>query len=133
MDNREFNKVVLFEVSLIYPIEGHSKKRVAWLKNKITSEGIWTMPLCVEKTKNLLMDGHHRFEVAKELGLKFVPVEMYGYEEVEVYSLRDDRVVTAQQIFENHKQGVIYPYKTAKHIFKLGDTGFKGVSLNELK
>ena len=133
MSSTKCKKVTLLDISSISPIEGHSKKRVAWLSEKIINEGIWTMPLRVEKTKNLLMDGHHRFEVAKALKLKFVPAEIYDYDEVKVYSLRASRLVTPAEIFKNHKEGIIYPYKTAKHIFELGDANFKGVSLDDLR
>ena len=54
-------------------IEDFGRKRVDWLKNKILSEGIWTVPLKIEKKNFLVMDGQHRMEVAKLLNLKCVP------------------------------------------------------------
>ena len=69
----------LLKVKSISPIEGHSKKRVDWLLKKICDEGVWKVPVKVEKTKFLLMDGHHRFEVAKLLNLTFIPVELFDY------------------------------------------------------
>ena len=61
-------KIVYVDVSSLSAIEGHGPKRVRWLKEKIELENIWTVPLKIEKTKHLVMDGHHRFEVAKEMG-----------------------------------------------------------------
>ena len=126
-------KVIYIDIKKLSPIEGHGPKRVDWLKKKIIKEGFWTQPLKIEKTKNLVMDGHHRFEVAKKLDLARVPVYTFHYSEVELYSLRKNIEVSADIIFENYRKNLIYPYKTAKHIFPDIFPDFEGVSLNELK
>ena len=120
------------DVSALSPIEGYSPKRVIWLKDKIEKEGIWTTPLKVEKTKFLVMDGHHRFEVAKALGLRCVPAVFFTYDEVEVWSLRPKHEVTGKIILQNHEVGVTFPYKTAKHGFPEKVNNFEGVPLDEL-
>lgn len=125
--------VELVEVSSLSAIEGHGPKRAIWLRDKIVDEGIWTVPLKVEKSKGLVMDGHHRFEVAKTLGLSRVPVEYFSYDEVVLYSLRKTIEVTADIIFDNHEKGIIFPYKTAKHDFPGREPNFKGISLDELR
>lgn len=127
------NPVVLVPVASLSAIEGFGPKRAIWLQNKIVEENIWTVPLKVEKTKHLVMDGHHRFEVAKALGLKHVPAQMFSYDEVEVYSLREKITVTGDIILKNHEEGIIFPYKTAKHNFPNVDEDFEGIPLNELK
>jgi hypothetical protein len=124
--------VVFLDVASLSPIEGHGKKRVLWLKNKIETEGFWTMPLKVERTKSLVMDGHHRFEVAKAMGFRRVPAELFTYDEVEVWSLRPNIEVTGEIILRNHTTGIIFPYKTAKHRFPKDVVKFRGVPLDEL-
>lgn len=126
------------KINLIYTtelrhIEGFSKKRVVWLKNKILKEGTWTVPLKVDKYHNLVMDGQHRMEVAKELGLKVVPCLVYDYEEVEVWSLRDNHEVTPQLIIDKSISENIYPYKTAKHAFPDGGDMKCSYLLDDLK
>jgi len=81
-----YEKVRFVEVASLSIIEGHGPKRVNWLLEKIKKEGIWSEPIKVEKSKMLVMDGHHRFEVAKKLGLRIIPAELFSYENVEVYS-----------------------------------------------
>jgi hypothetical protein len=125
--------VAFADVASLSPIEGHGPKRAAWLKEKIESEGVWTAPLKVERTRNLVMDGHHRFEVAKAMGLRRVPVLYFTYEEVEVWTLRPSIEVSGEIILRNHEKGVIFPYKTAKHGFPTGETNFEGVPLDELR
>ena len=120
------------DVPKLTAIEGHGRKRVLWLKEKIEREGVWTAPLMVEASKFLVMDGHHRFEVAKALGLRKVPAKLFTYDEVEVWSLRSNIKVSREIILDNHESGVLFPYKTAKHKFPECIVEFGGVSLHEL-
>lgn len=98
-------------------IEGFSPKRVEWLTQKILDEGVWTRPLCIERTHLLALDGQHRMEVALRLGLARVPCLLFDYDEVEVWSLRDNHAVSRALVIERSLSGDIYPYKTAKHRF----------------
>lgn len=109
--------ILYSEVSNLKPIEGFISDRANWLEEKILSEQKWTTPIVIDNKHGLVMDGHHRFEVAKRISLKLVPIIACSYSEVEVYSLRDDEIVTVDQIIENHLNGIIYPNKTAKHNF----------------
>jgi hypothetical protein len=100
---------------------------------KIEKENIWTAPLKVERSLNLIMDGHHRFEVVKALGLSKVPAEYFTYDEVDVWSLHSNIDVSPQIIFNNHRNKIIFPYKTAKHQFHGIEPKFDGVPLDELR
>jgi len=128
-----YEKVRFVEVASLSIIEGHGPKRVNWLLEKIKKEGIWSEPIKVEKSKMLVMDGHHRFEVAKKLGLRIIPAELFSYENVEVYSLRKNINVTSSIILKNAELGIVFPYKTAKHKFPNKISCFKGVSIEDLK
>jgi hypothetical protein len=75
----------------------------------------------LERKYHLAMDGQHRMEVAKRLGLAVVPALLYRYDEVEVWSLRPDHyTVSGEEIIARALAGDIYPYKTAKHRFPCG-------------
>ncbi len=98
-------------------IEGHSDDRVDWLADKIRTDGVWSKPLALDADHDLVLDGQHRMEVAKRLGLKWVPVVRYPYAELEIWSLRpgvsfDWRTVTRRALADDP-----YPYKTVKHRF----------------
>jgi L-serine kinase (ADP) len=109
--------IVYVNVDQLKHIEDFGRKRVDWLRKKILTEGEWTVPLKVEKDHFLVMDGQHRMEVAKMLNLKFVPCILYSYDEVQVWSLRDNYEVNAKLIIKRALEDNIYPYKTAKHAF----------------
>lgn len=98
-------------------IEDFDPARVEWLKQKILGERIWTTPVCIERTHALVLDGQHRLEVALALKLERIPALLYDYRDVEVWSLREDELVSRELVIERSLSGNIYPYKTAKHRF----------------
>ncbi len=109
----------LVKLELLNPIEGHSKIRVENMKNKMIALGLWIRPICIEAEHWLILDGHHRFNVAKELGYKYVPSELFDYKDknLTVWSLRKDYNVNKDLVIRKALNGDIYPYKTAKHKF----------------
>ena len=109
----------LVKVSLLKHIESFSKKRVANMKRKMLQGNVWEKAICIEEKYFLILDGQHRFEVACELGLKYIPCEFFDYddENLKVWSLRKKCVVTKDLIAQRSLSGDIYPYKTAKHKF----------------
>jgi hypothetical protein len=111
-------QIEYMELACLKHIEDFSQDRAEWLAQKISDEGIWTYPLCVDKKHGLIMDGQHRYEAAKILGLKKVPVVHFNYSEVEIWSLRPDtHVVNLPLLLELAARGEIYPEKTVKHRF----------------
>lgn len=114
-------------------IEGFSKKRVDWLANKILAEGVWTKPVALDEAHDLVLDGQHRMETAKRLGLKWVPAIRYDYAAIDVWSLRpekhqfDWRTVTERALADKP-----YPYKTVKHRFPDGGLPEIAIPLEEL-
>ena len=111
-------QVELVEVEWLKHVEGFSKKRVQWLKDKIIGEGVWKKPVALDNDHGLVLDGQHRIEVAKALGLRRVPAVKYFYPEVKLCSLRPSKYeFTWETVVQRALQGDIYPYKTVKHEF----------------
>lgn len=115
-------------------IEGFSRKRVDWLVQKILAEGVWTRPVALDEAHDLVLDGQHRMESAKRLGLKWVPAVRYDYASLEVWSLRpaahqfDWRRVTERALADRP-----YPYKTVKHRFPDGGLPEIAIPLDALR
>ena len=57
--------IVYVNVDQLKHIEDFGRKRVDWLREKILTEGEWTVPLKVEKDHFLVMDGQHRMEALR--------------------------------------------------------------------
>jgi L-serine kinase (ADP) len=125
--------ILFAKVADLKPLEGYISERADWLENKIIADNKWTTPIVVDNKYGLVMDGHHRLEVSKRLCLQFVPVISCSYSDVEVYSLRDDEIVTVNQIIKNYNNKILYPNKTAKHNFNFNLTESLEVSLEKLK
>jgi hypothetical protein len=112
------NPIGFSDVDKLCHIEDYNPDRVKWLADKITKEGVWTMPLCVDSSIGAVMDGQHRLEAAKLLKLSKVPAIVFNYDEVDVWTLRPGAVeVSVNDILARAQSGNIYPYKTAKHEF----------------
>jgi CTP:phosphocholine cytidylyltransferase-like protein len=120
LNQREMSKeypVELVEVSKLKPIEGHISERVVLLREKIWKEGVWNRPIVVEKENLLVLDGNHRFQVAKLLQMERIPAILIDYNEIEVWSLRVDEFVSRDEVIRRALSGELYPHKTAKHKF----------------
>ena len=120
------------QVDRLLPIEEYDMKRVWLLAKKIEEEGVWTVPLFIEKTHRLVLDGTHRLQAAKFLGLSRLPVQYFDYHEVKPFSLRKEEKVTIPFVIEKAKRKRLYPYKTVKHKFPCIETKCK-YRLEELK
>ena len=117
-DGKQKNiEVVLLDIDTLLPIEAHIPNRVPIVERDILALNIWNKPIVVEKNNNLILDGHHRYEVAKRLGLKRIPAVLVDYHQIDVWSLRDDEFVDVETVIARAKAGNIFPNKTVKHNF----------------
>lgn len=111
-------KVELVEVSSLHGIEEHDPARADILQEKIKDEGRWTVPVIITRIGHLVLDGQHRMEVAKRLGLSRIPAIIVDYNDVDVWTLRKEIPVNQKKVEKKVlKEKTIYPYKTVKHKF----------------
>lgn len=122
----------LIEIKNIFPIEHYIVERKDILKKKILQEKFWTKPIIIDKNNNLLMDGHHRFQVAKELSFKKLPAVKIDYNTIEIWSLRNNEKVSKEIVKERALSNNIFPNKTVKHAFDFQVVDCK-IPINELK
>jgi hypothetical protein len=99
-------------------IEGFSQSRVDWVADKIRRDGRWTKPLAIDDEHDLVLDGQHRMEAARILGLEWVPAVRYRYADVHLWSLRAEYTFSWREVTRRALSGDIYPYKTVKHRFE---------------
>jgi len=105
------------KVECLFPIERYDADRLADVRDGIINNGNWVRPIRVERGLNLVLDGHHSLALAKELGLKFIPAIGFHYDELEIWSLREDIAITKENVIDNALKNNPYPYKTVKHKF----------------
>lgn len=87
------------------------------VEQKIRDQGIWTDPILVAAKYFIVLDGHHRFESAKAIGLDFVPCVVIDYlsDVIEVSSWRHAVSVTKNDVLVAGLQSKLLPAKTSKH------------------
>lgn len=98
-------------------VEMYDESRVYTLYQKILAEGIWDTPIVIDAKDHIILDGQHRFEVAKRMGFARIPAVIVDYNEAHVWSLRKEYKVSLPLIRKRVREGNIYPYKTVKHKF----------------
>lgn len=88
------------------------------LKNEIVSDGILKMPIAVDKTTYIILDGHHRLHALRRIGCKRIPCILFDYQspEIQVLPHREGETVTKEMIIEIALTGRRMPPKTSKHM-----------------
>jgi hypothetical protein len=110
-------QVGLIDVAALRQTEAVDMARVAWLIDTIRRDGVWRVPICVERRHHLVMDGHHRTEAARRMGLHQVPCLRFDYEQVRVFSRRPGLRVSPEEVIARGLSGRIYPVKSTRHEF----------------
>ena len=126
--------VKLIEVNSLLGHEMVDTNHVASLLEKISAEGHWSEPIIIDKESHIVMDGHHRLEVAKKIGLKKIPCVLlnYGQSSVTVYKMFSDKKFSISLIKHAAMTGNKLPVKTTRHVLSVKIENV-GISLEELR
>ena len=91
------------------------------LKDEILSDGILKMPIAVDKTTYIILDGHHRLHALKKIGCRRIPVILFDYQspEIEVLPQREGETVTKEMIIQTALAGRRMSPKTSKHMIMI--------------
>ena len=111
--------VILVSVNDLIETEEHCNENAVKLSEKIIKSGFWTVPIAVEANMMAIMDGHHRLNAAKYLGLTRVPCVVMTYESggVSLNSWRSEVACSVADIRAMVASAQKYPLKTTRHIF----------------
>ncbi len=115
-------RVEFVATEFLRPNECTSRERIIQLRDKIISEGLWKTPILAETNSLAIMDGHHRTEVAKLLGLAVVPVVLIDYTDsrLDLSARRGDVLVSPEEVIRRSYTGERFPWKTTKHTLNPG-------------
>ena len=88
------------------------------LKNEILSDGMLKMPIAVDRSTYINLDGHHRLHALKKIGCKKIPVILVDYQstEIEVIPWREGEKITKEMIIDTALTGKRMRPKTSKHM-----------------
>jgi len=117
----------LISLADLIETEEHDADESSRLAKKILLEKFWTVPIVIEINTSAIMDGHHRYNAAKKLGLSRIPCirKDYNSNEVTLASWKQGIKITVKDVFKKIQKKNKFPIKTTRHIFK--------PSINEIK
>lgn len=110
--------VSLVDVNMVRPTEEVNPDFVDILVAGMGVSGFWTHPLLLEEQTFAILDGHHRFEAAKRIGLCSVPAVCVSYDNPQVHleSWRPGKRFTPDDILNRARKGNLLPYKSTRHV-----------------
>jgi hypothetical protein len=112
--------VVLRAIDFFVASEEVNWPDVSSLAERIAARGVWSAPLPVERDSGIVMDGNHRLQAARILGLSHLPCILLSYDMpgVRVTQWDSDAQFPVAQIFRTIRHdGAIFPYKSTRHTF----------------
>ncbi|MEC7043140.1 MAG: ParB N-terminal domain-containing protein [Candidatus Thermoplasmatota archaeon] len=113
-------EIVLIEVRELLPHEEVKEKKLRKLIDLVNRRGGMYEPVLVDRKTKTLLDGHHRYNTALQLGLKLIPAIEVDYLEdesiqVESWPGKEEMKITKQTVLSMAKSGNLFPPKTSKH------------------
>ena len=108
----------LKKLSELIPSEKISEESAKKLYEEILKSKVWKHPILVDIKTNVILDGHHRFTVAKRLQLKYIPCVLVDFcsSIVSVTSWRTREELCKKMILDKALTGDLFEYKTTKNI-----------------
>lgn len=99
------------------PTEQHDRQALADLLAKIERDREWQDPILVHTGILAILDGHHRHQVAIQLGLAVIPCLAVSYleDDIELGSWHHDYYPEPEDVFRAAISGHLLPYKTTRH------------------
>ncbi len=115
-------EVVYLDIEVLREHEEIRPQYLEELKNEILSDGILKMPIAVDRSTYIILDGHHRLHALKRLGCKRIPAILVDYHspEIEVVPWREGEVITKEMIIHTALSGKRMAPKTSKHMIRVG-------------
>lgn len=111
----------LIPIEILKPHEQVIQKKVTQLEKMTMRWNAYTKPLLVDGATGTILDGHHRFEIAKRLGLQCLPCVVVDYLEDDSIALMlwpnsDREVITKQDVIDAGMSGDLMSPKTSRHL-----------------
>jgi L-serine kinase (ADP) len=92
-------------------------ERVEWLVQEIRGSGRVEQPILVARGSGVVLDGHHRFEALRRLGVQKVPAWVIEYDDpiVQLSRWSDGPPLSKSEVVERARAGRPFPPKTSRH------------------
>ncbi len=110
---------ILIEIKKLREHEQITEDALKKLIDRIRSTG-YISPIVVDLKTMTILDGHHRFNAAKALSFKYIPVfpVEYNSPSVKVVSRKENVKITKEKVIKMGASNSLYSPKTTKHTFE---------------
>ena len=114
-------RVQLIPVEVLKPHEQVIQKKVDQLERMAIRWDAYTKPLLVDGATGTILDGHHRFEIARRLDLQCLPCVVVDYLDDDSITLllwpnSDREGITKDDVIQAGLSGDLMPPKTSRHL-----------------
>jgi L-serine kinase (ADP) len=109
-----------FELVQLDRLKEHEKtdpERLEIVKNMLLKDNRFKEPIIVDKNSFVVLDGHHRLNTCRQLGLKKIPCMLVDYNDkkIKVESRREDFQIDKEKVIAMGNSCFVFPSKTTKH------------------
>ena len=114
-------EVQLVPLEVLRPHEQTILKKVNQLERMTIRWNAYTKPLLVDKETGTILDGHHRYEIAKRFDLQCLPCVLVDYIlddsiSVILWPGSDQKEISKEDVLEAASSGNLFPPKTSRHL-----------------
>lgn len=111
-------KIRNINIEKIKEHEAVYKSNLIKIKSMIIKAGVFREPIIVDKTTLVVLDGHHRLNSCRLLGLKKIPCLTVDYltdKKIKVASRRNNILIDKNTVIKMGLSSHVFPHKTTKH------------------
>ena len=114
-------RVQLIPVEVLKPHEQVIEKKVDQLERMTIRWDAYTKPLLVDGATGTILDGHHRYEIARRLDLQCLPCVVVEYLDDDSITLllwpnSDREAISKDDVIQAGLSGDLMPPKTSRHL-----------------
>ena len=114
-------EVQLVPLEVLRPHEQTILKKVNQLERMTIRWNAYTKPLLVDRETVAILDGHHRYEIAKRFDLQCLPCVLVDYIlddsiSVILWPGSDQKEISKEDVLEAASSGNLFPPKTSRHL-----------------
>lgn len=110
-------KIKLIEIKKLKPHEKTNLARLKKLKKRVLIDGKIKNPVIIDRKSLTILDGHHRVETVRLLGLNKIPAYLVNYNDSKIKVLPRKKIqVSKKLVLLRAMHGNKFPPKTTRHV-----------------
>jgi uncharacterized protein (DUF1015 family) len=109
--------ILLLDISNLLSHENIVERRVASLSARILKDGFIKKAIAVDQSSFVVLDGHHRVEAARAIGLRRITAIILDYSSEKI--VVTPHSISKEDVIRAALEGRKFPPKTTKHMISL--------------